>query len=221
MKVSQTAALAGVRLTSIRDLCRQISFYAISSGFIADKLAVGAEFADEIANSMLMAGYLVTEPRYSCDRVTWYTLSPAGHALRNARFVKALGRDEADKKVKLLAERIHAINADDDLTHRIVEISAFGEYADGDGDVAGIDLVVTLAPRRSTFMEESMRRSDDAPGLRNYVSALLFGQNEVLDLVRGRDQFVTFHDARELWRRDSKVRQLFCEQVEAALASAA
>lgn len=222
MKFSKTATLAGVRLTTIRDLCRSISFYAITAGFIVEKLSVSEEFAVEIATAMVTAGYLAVEPQDSRDREAWYTLTQDGHVLRNAKLTKSLRRNEAHAKVNALLKRIPVINADSDLTHRVVEISAIGGYAAGKGDVDGIDLVVTLAPRRGTFIEESIRRSDEALGLRNYVSALLFGQNEVLDLIKGGDQSITFHDGVGSRRRDETIQLLFSEHLDpVSLASAA
>lgn len=128
--------------------------------------------------------------------------------------MKPIPRAKADQIVRDLLARVEVVNSQDDLTHFVGEVRAFGSYITASPDVADIDLAISFVPKppphgmRLTDWH-LQRASQSGRTFSNFVEELYYSQNQVRRLVKGRNQYVSIHDMSELDELKLESRRLY------------
>jgi hypothetical protein len=92
------------------------------------------------------------------------------------------------------------INANEDLTHRVVELRVFGSYLTDAEDLGDLDIAYALEFRYpgKEAVQLSLMRARASGRQLSYLQQLMFGQHEVVRLLRARKARISLHPMDEL-----------------------
>ncbi|KRR15001.1 hypothetical protein [Bradyrhizobium valentinum] len=216
MQVGRDDTIAGLRLMHVRDFLRWAGDNSVRPDAIDEYFKVDPARAREIEQALLDAGYLEKEEaKFTNESGTWYVAGGLGRQLCNAKFVRRITRDEAEKLVVSFLERVKGVNERDELTHRVEEVRVFGSYLGGKSDLGDVDLAVAFEPRRPTHVEESLLRAEQSgKRINNYLGRLFYGQHEVKKLLKHRSPYLSIHEVGELEKLGTNFKVLFRRQAE-------
>jgi predicted nucleotidyltransferase len=191
MKVDRKETLAGLKMPKIRDFLMKIGGLDFTSAAIHHFFKADEDRGREIELALLNAGFIESDPLDGKN----FVLTDLGSRLKNAKFISRINREKADRIVAEFMARVEAVNADNDLTHKVVGVRVFGSYLGDSDDLGDIDLAVSFKFRGSgSIVEASNRRADLSGRDLGFFQRLTYGQTEVFKLVKGRNQYVSMHE---------------------------
>jgi len=156
--------------------------------------------AAELRDALLAAGLI--EAVEQAAPGLWYALTDQGVRLGATRMLKRIPRAKADEMVAELIERARAINANSELLHWVLELRAFGSYITTSPDLGDVDIAFQLErrPVEGNWIEANRKRAVASGKHVRWPNDLTYGGQEVLLLLKGRNQHLTLHEVEELDR---------------------
>jgi predicted nucleotidyltransferase len=209
MKIEKNSEIGGVPVVSARAFFRASRDYDITVESIMRRLELPRERAVAFFDAIKSDGFIEMDPEGR--RNGRYQLSLKGSALAIASFTKRFNRATAQRYVDQLMVRLGDINASAELTHRVREVRVFGSYIEDTDDLGDVDIAVDLEPRGASksIVEQSRERARASGRTLSFIQELVFGQREVMKLVRGGCSRLSVHPFSQLELLECKSEVLF------------
>lgn len=215
MLIDRSEMLAGVPILKIRDFARRTKRWSLET--LEEKLKLPPSQVGIVAQELFARGWARPSEyrdRDGCPHFQW-TLD--GSRLALARAVPRLPRETAKKLVAQLLDRVREVNARDEFTEVVQEVSVFGSFLDESKEQLGdIDLVIELRRREvpgRDWVEYSLQRAaQSGRAFKSYHSELHYGSTEVLLLLKARNRYLSFHYAEDPMSMGARTEVLFALQ---------
>ena len=154
MRLSSSDKLFGIKAKDLRDFLR-FRPDNFSNEIFCERLKISPKNADKILKNMIKDKIIgLMESHEEDGDVKFYEILTKGHAIKNARFLKPITKEKADKMIEELIERIKVLNSDDYHLCRVEELYAFGSYITDSKDYGDIDLAFDLKRKRKHSTKE-------------------------------------------------------------------
>lgn len=216
MHITKNQTWAGLHVGQARALLRRLKWHG-EFGF--DGLQLENDLAaldirghdkdvllDKLVNEELV------EPATHGDG--WQT-TIRGNALAAANLSRRLKRKTADRLVRELLERVRGVN-EGPYAFRVSRVRVFGSYLSDAETLGDIDLVVELQSLASDLdqrieLENARIRAAIAAGrtFKRFVDEVAWPEQEVLQFLKNRSRYLSFHRAEELKTLGCESKTLF------------
>jgi len=195
MRLDRKEIIAGQPIKRVRDFLRKYGDCRPGPRAALEFFETNHVTAKAIIDAMAERGLIAEAPESRDRRPVVYAVTDLGVRFAAARLLKPIPRSKAHRIVRDLLARVEEANARDDLTHFVGEVRAFGSYITDAREVGDVDLAVSFiakpppyGKRLAEWHLERARHSGRFFG--SYIDELLYSQNEVRRLVKGRNQYV-------------------------------
>ena len=189
-------AVANVPLWAIKDMLRQRDDF--SGPIVAFELGLPVERGQAIFEGLVQQGFLEPDD----EGFKFYRSSTKGRSLAQAKFARRLARDKAAALLTQLVARAEAINANADLAHVVTELRLYGSLLNETaGEVGDVDIAVALSDRPrigSRVAASKARWAASGREGRSFFQELVYGEREVLALLKGRSPYLSLQPLSEI-----------------------
>ncbi len=204
MRIDRSELIAGIPILKIRDFLRWASGDEWRLEALCDRLKISKHKAQLVLRELIARGWVERMPKDKWSPgVRWLRRTLDGGSLASARAVPPIARDKAETMLAELLRRVVEVNANDHLAYVVTEVRVFGSFLDAKRrELGDIDLVLVLDHRAiegrdiAKYSLERARRSGKS--LPSFMARLAYGQNEVLRLLKGGNNYLSFHPASDL-----------------------
>jgi predicted nucleotidyltransferase len=216
MRISRTDKVAGQPIKRVRHFLRCLREEAWSRVAIAEFFGVSPKNADAIIKVMLTSKIIERSPPEKGDRGTaFYTCGEHGRRLRNALLLKPLTRAKAETLVQEFLRRLAEVNADQDLLYVVTQVRIFGSYIESRDDLGDIDLAIEIRPKLREgvdWIDQLLARASKSnKRFRSYLDRLTYAYREVLQALKAKCPYLTFHPMDDLQQIGAPSQVLFKE----------
>lgn len=203
MRINRTDKIAGQPILKIRDIFKDAGSALFSVRAVMDKCGISEDEARAIIEELARQGFI--EPDPDGQKEGFYRTTGLGLSLANARAVKPITRDKADKIFADFMKRVEQVNARDELAYYVEQVGLFGSYVDNKAtDFADIDIMVDIQQRLLAGRDiiECILGRAEASGktFGSYLNRLAYAENEVLQFLKARKPHISLHSPAGLRR---------------------
>jgi predicted nucleotidyltransferase len=199
MRIKPDEIVAGFPARKIRDLLRQ-SVDSLSARDATKFLGLGSKPAVQLLERLEHGGFLERNPDLpNSDRERSWKRTVKGGALANALFSTRVSRQSARKTVAGFLDRVREVNSNRRFLYGVRRVVVFGSYLGDAPFVGDVDMAVDLCPKENDTRKHAeliRARAEQVFGrgrrFRNYVEALRFAEQEVMDFLKARSRTLQF-----------------------------
>ena len=195
MRLNSSDLLFGIKAKNLRDFFRYYDDNFSDKSFY-EKLNIEPSIANKILEDMIKDEIIESwkMPEQGEHR-KFYKVLTKGHAIKNARFIKPILKEKADKILKELIERIKILNSDEYYLSKVEELYAFGSYITDAKDFGDIDLAFDVIPKRNYSTKEMQKfcRERQKNGMNMLESYAYPIHEEPLKFLKKRSPYLSFH----------------------------
>lgn len=215
MRIDPKARIAGHRLIEIRNFLRDLESDGAEGA--AQKHLGGSSALTSLLEALQNEGLVdwgadgyggeYKEPRW--------VLTDKGNRLSIAKAIKPLTRDQADRIVADMLNRVMNIVHDDNHLFEVERLYLFGSYIQATADCGDIDVCLDRRPK-AKFNAGSAKwplspdhqvhhkriLAADSPSLSNFVEELTYPQLKLRRAVRGGKRSISMHETHNLFDTD-------------------
>jgi hypothetical protein len=203
MRLDRKGIIGGQPIRRVRDFLRRYRDGRPDPDAVVEFFDIDLQAVNALVGAMVEQGLIIEAPEPWDRRPVVHAVTELGVRFAAASLLKPIPRSKADRIVSDLLARVEEVNARDDLTHFVGEVRAFGSYISDATEVGDIDLAISLIakppPCGTKFTEwhvERARQSGRSFG--TYIDMLFYSQNEVRQLIKGRNQYTSIHPMSDL-----------------------
>ena len=198
MRLKSSDIKFGIKAKDLRDFLR-FRPDNFSNEIFCERLKISPKKADKILKNMIKGKIIGLMKSHEEDGdVKFYQILTKGHAIKNARFLKPITKEKADKMIEELIERIKVLNSDDYHLCRVEELYAFGSYIREDSkDYGDVDLAFDLIRKKKYSTEEYRKicyERQRKGGSKSFIDRLSFPfHEEPLLFLKKQNPLFSFH----------------------------
>ncbi len=202
MYINPRSLIADIPAKRVRDFLRSASDFEWSPPFVAQRLRISDEAAEQLVAELQRLGYVepVSDPQGN-NRFR-RTLNGSSFALASA--ARPITRRTADRKLREILERVRRVNDSDYYLYRVQRVLVFGSYLTGEEILNDVDVAVELVPREQDpdkQRELGQRRISEVlkagRQFSNYVEQLFWPETEVMLFLKSRSRGISLHTTRD------------------------
>ena len=192
MRLKPKDLIFGIEAKKLRDVFRKSPWGDMSIEFFREELKLNKKTSKDILDKMIKEKYLGLNKK---DK-NYLELLTKANAIRNAKFIKPISREVAEKYVNELIIKSKQMNDDDYYIMFVEEIYSFGSFISDSIDCQDIDLVVILKEKKKMTMEERNKINySRVPYGRTIYEQLSWATNiEPMKFLKGKNRYYSFHE---------------------------
>lgn len=192
MHIDLKARFAGVPVGRVRTALFSLQGRDWTMDELQNLLEVDEEAVERVAAKLRADGFIEVAHQWTHGTTVWHNTMRGG-ALANASASDRVPREQAQRHVRALLERVRKVNNSSRFLYRIRRIRLFGSLLRSDRAlVSDADVAVDLEPkekdgaRHQALMEKrATKAADEGRRFSGAQDRRWWGQNEVWDYLQG------------------------------------
>ena len=195
MRLKPKDLIFGIEAKKLRDVFRKSPWGDMSIEFFREELKLNKKTSKDILDKMIKEKYLGLNKK---DK-NYLELLTKANAIKNAKFIKPITREVAEKYVNELIIRSKQMNDDEYYIMFVEEIYAFGSYISNTIDCQDIDLVVISKEKKKMTLDEKnkINFSRVPYGKSIYEQCAWAIDIEPMKFLKGKNRYYSFHDKKD------------------------
>lgn len=214
MRLNPGSTIAGHPVKVMRDFLRRAADYAWSSAYLADRLDLSADQADETVERLIAGGLIEPDSRSTEDE--YYRVTTAGRRIALASLAPPLKRETAERNLAEFLQRVEEVNRDPYYLYRVERVLLFGSMLTDAQRVGDVDLAVELAPKiEDAGMHHAAKQQriseaiESGRRFRNIIAEASWPRREVMLHLKSRSRALSFHDIDDAVLEDTETRLVY------------